>query len=91
MSFNPVLIVAKVEKPEWYKGTVRYAQGDARTAVRQLLATLIPYLLLLALMVQTVRHGYPYAITLALGVAATCLFTRLFIFFHKNRSRSCST
>ena len=82
MSFNPVLIVAKVEKPEWYKAMARYAQADTRTAVWQLLTTLISYLLLLALMVQTVRHGYPYAITLALGLVATGLFTRLFIFFH---------
>jgi len=82
MSFNPVLIVAKVEKPEWYKSTARFAQPDARTAIRQLLTTLIPYLLIMALMVQTVRHGHHYGITLALGVVATVLFTRIFIMFH---------
>ncbi|HXE97916.1 MAG TPA: fatty acid desaturase, partial [Dongiaceae bacterium] len=82
MSFNPVLIIAKVEKPEWYKATAKYAQADSRTAFRQLLSTLIPYLFLQALMVQTVRNGYSYSITLAIGVVATALFVRIFIFFH---------
>lgn len=82
MSFNPVLVVAKVEKPQWYKSTAQYAKAENLTAIRQLLATLIPYLLLLALMVLSVRQGYPYGITLSLGVLATALFVRIFIFFH---------
>ena len=82
MSFNPVFIVAKMEKPEWYKTTAQYARAETGTAVRQLLTTLVPYLLLLALMVQTVRHGHSYWITLALGVAAAAMFSRIFIFFH---------
>ncbi len=82
MSFNPVLIVAKVEKPEWYKGTTQFAQPEVRTALRQLFTALIPYFLVMALMVQTVRHGHSYALTLALGVVATVLFTRIFICFH---------
>jgi len=82
MSFNPVLIVAKTEKPEWYTATARFAKADAGIALRQSLTTLVPYLLLLGLMVQTVRHDYPYGVTLALGVPATFLFARIFIFFH---------
>lgn len=82
MSFNPVLIIAKVEKPEWYKDTAQYAQPEVRTALRQLLTALIPYLLVMALMVQTVRHGHHYGITLALAVPAAVLFTRVFIIFH---------
>ncbi|MBC7962507.1 MAG: fatty acid desaturase [Steroidobacteraceae bacterium] len=82
MSFNPVLIVAKGEKPGWYKNTARYARPETSTAIRQLLTTLIPYLLLLALMAFTVRQGHSYGITLALGVAAAALFCRIFIFFH---------
>ena len=82
MSFNPVLVIAKVEKPEWYRDTAQYAQPEVRTAFRQLLTALIPYLLTLALMVQTVRHGRHYGITLALAVPATVLFTRIFIIFH---------
>jgi omega-6 fatty acid desaturase (delta-12 desaturase) len=82
MSFNPVLVVAKVEKPGWYKETARFAQAETRTAIRQLLTTIIPYLLLLVLMVQTVRHGNPYWVTLTVAVAAAALFPRIFIFFH---------
>ncbi len=82
MPFNPVIIVAKGEKPEWYKATAQYLQRDIRMALWQLLSTLIAYLLLLALMVQSVRLGYPYAVTLGLGVVAAALLTRIFIFFH---------
>jgi len=82
MSFNPVLIVAKAEKPEWYKITAQFARADTGTSIRQLLATVIPYLILMALMIETVRRGYPYVITLAIGMAATVFFIRIFIFFH---------
>ncbi len=82
MTFNPVLIVAKVEKPEWYKATAQFALQDDSTSILQLLATLVPYFFLMALMAWTVRNGYPYAITLAIGVAAAALFSRIFIFFH---------
>ncbi len=82
MSFNPVLIAVKTEKPEWYKNTALYARPDTRTAIRQLLTTLIPYLLVLALMARTVLLGYHYGITLILGVVAAALFSRIFIFLH---------
>jgi omega-6 fatty acid desaturase (delta-12 desaturase) len=82
MPFNPVLIVARGEKPEWYKPTAQYLQRSNRTALWQLLTTLIPYLLLLALMVQTVRQGYSYALTLALAGVAAALLIRIFILFH---------
>lgn len=82
MSFNPVLIVAKGEKPGWYKDTARFARAEIPIALRQILTTLIPYLLLLALMVHTVRANYHYGVTLALSVPATGLFARIFIFFH---------
>jgi omega-6 fatty acid desaturase (delta-12 desaturase) len=82
MSFNPVFIVAKTEKPEWYKATSQFARQDSCTSIRQLLTTLGSYFFLMAMMVQTVRHGHSYGITLALGVAAAALFSRIFIFFH---------
>ena len=66
MSFNPVVIVAKGEKPEWYKTTGQFVQRDIRIALRQMVTTLFPYLTLLILMVQTVRHDYPYWITLTI-------------------------
>lgn len=82
MPFNPVIIVAKGKKPGWYKATEQYLQRDIRKALWQLLTTLIPYLLLLVLMARTVRQGYPYAITLGLGVITAALLTRIFILFH---------
>jgi omega-6 fatty acid desaturase (delta-12 desaturase) len=82
MTFNPVVIVARGEKPAWYQDTAPYARADARTALRQLANTLIPYGLLFVLMVYTVRHDYPYPVTLALAVVAAALFVRIFIFFH---------
>lgn len=82
MSFNPVLVAVKVDKPGWYKTTAQFAQADTRTAVRQLTTTLVPYFGLLAMMVRTVRHGDPYGVTLTLGAVAAALYARLFIFFH---------
>lgn len=82
MVFNPVLVASHAPKPEWYKDTAKYAKSNTRIAVRQLLGTLIPYSLLLALMIQLVRHGYPYWIVLLLAAVAAALFVRIFIFFH---------
>ena len=82
MSFNPVVIVAKKEKPVWYAATSAYARPDLRKSTWQLLNTLVPYFLLLALMGHTVRQGFPYVVTLLLAVAAAGLFARMFIFFH---------
>jgi omega-6 fatty acid desaturase (delta-12 desaturase) len=82
MTFNPVLVVAKAEKPDWYRETARFARPDPAVAARQLLTAVVPYLLLMALMIHTVHRGYPYWTTLALGVAAAALFARIFIFFH---------
>jgi len=82
MSFNPVLVIAKVAKPEWYLATARFCKADNRTAVWQLFSTIVPYLTLLALMVLTRQKGYPYGVTLALAAIAGALLTRIFILFH---------
>lgn len=82
MTFNPVIVVVKAEKPEWYKSTAPYAKADTRTAIGQLITTILPYLFLLFLMAWTVLHGFSYWITLLLGVAAAAFFARIFIFFH---------
>jgi len=82
MSFNPVIVVTKGQKPEWYGRTSPFARAATGSALRQLLTTLIPYLFLLYLMVLTVRHDYPYWLTLVLGVIAAALLARIFIFFH---------
>lgn len=82
MSFNPVLVVKKLEKPEWYKATAKYAQAENKVAVLQLLSALVMYLFLMVLMVLTVKNGFHYSSTLVLGVIAAMFFSRIFIFFH---------
>lgn len=70
------------ERPEWYQNLAKYERPDARKAYGQLANTVLPWLGLLALMLYTVKHGYPYWITLALAVPAAGLLSRVFIFFH---------
>jgi len=82
MPFNPVIILARGEKPAWYQDTAPFAHADLRVALWQLASTVSLYFAIFALMVHTVNHGYTYAVTLALAVVATALFVRIFIFFH---------
>ena len=82
MAFNPTLVVAKGMKPDWYPLTQPYAHPDSRTSILQLLNTLIPYALLMALMAFTVHRGYPYGATLALSVVTAAFYVRIFILFH---------
>lgn len=82
MTFNPVLVVAKGARPEWYPLTAPYARSQHSRSYWQLANTLIPYFLLLALMVFTVQKSYPYVVTLGLAVIAAAFYVRLFIIFH---------
>lgn len=82
MPFNPVVIVAKAGKPEWYAPTAAYTRRDLRKSTWQIVNTLLPYFLILALMIQTVRQDSPYIVTLLLAVAAAAFYIRIFIFFH---------
>lgn len=82
MSFNPLVIVAKQEKPDWYPPTAVYARPDSRKSTWQLANTLVPYFLLLGLMLLSIRHDYPYGVTLLLGIAAAAFHIRIFVIFH---------
>ncbi len=82
MTFNPVLIVAKGARPEWYPQTASYARPQLRRSYWQLANSVLPYLLLLALMFFTVLNGYSYLITLALALVAAVFYVRIFIIFH---------
>lgn len=44
--------------------------------------TFLPYCGVWVLMVLSIRHGYPYAVTLALAVVGALFLVRLFILFH---------
>jgi len=68
--------------PPWYRALKRFERPDAWAAAWQVANTLIPYLVLWALMIRSVHGGYPYAVTLLLAVPAAGLLVRLFILFH---------
>jgi len=70
------------KKPDWYYVTEKFAVPSTRKAIIQLLDTLVPYFVVLALMVVTVLKHYPYWITLILGVLAGGLLVRSFVIFH---------
>jgi acyl-lipid omega-6 desaturase (Delta-12 desaturase) len=82
MAFNPVLVASHVKKPAWYRSLGKYAKPDHGMAIRQLVTTLLPYFILLAAMIYTVKSRLPYVITLAMAVVAAAIFVRIFIFFH---------
>jgi omega-6 fatty acid desaturase (delta-12 desaturase) len=69
-------------KPAWYQAIGKYAYSDLRKSLWQLVDTFVPYGLLWALMIYTIRQGYPYWVTLALAVVAGGILVRVFILFH---------
>jgi len=72
----------KMAKPAWYQAIGRYAYSDLRKSLWQLVDTFVPYGLLWAMMLYTVRQGCPYWVTLALAVVAGGILVRVFILFH---------
>ena len=60
----------------------QYGKPSLRKSSWQVANTLGPYFLLWALMILTVRRGYPYWITLVLAVGAAGILVRVFILFH---------
>jgi acyl-lipid omega-6 desaturase (Delta-12 desaturase) len=69
-------------KTAWYRTTAEYGQPNVRKSIWQTVNTLGPYGFLWALMIFTVRWGYPYWITLLLALVAAGLLVRVFILFH---------
>ena len=82
MAFNPVLVVSKGVRPDWYPLTAPYARSQRGRSYWQLANSVIPYLLLLTLMLFAELKGYSYAVTLALAVIAAVFYVRIFIIFH---------
>lgn len=68
--------------PVWYASLQKYREPSVWRSVWQLLNTLVPYSAILFLMIRSVRRGDPYAVTLALSVAAAAFLVRAFILFH---------
>jgi acyl-lipid omega-6 desaturase (Delta-12 desaturase) len=68
--------------PEWYAMLATYRRADRRSAVWQIVNSIVPYLGLLCLMIWSVRDGWPYAVTLLLALPAAGFIMRMFILFH---------
>jgi omega-6 fatty acid desaturase (delta-12 desaturase) len=64
----------------WQKAVMKYNQPDLRKSIWQITNTLLPYLVLWYLMVQSLQVSY--WITLLLAVIASGFLIRLFIIFH---------
>jgi len=73
---------ASRDVPAWRAKLSQFKDPDAFKASLQLADTLLPYCCCWLLMMQSVRLGVPYALTLALGVVAAAFLVRLFILFH---------
>ena len=69
-------------RPDFSRAIAAFSRSDTRKAVWQLINTIVPYLLLMALMVFSRVRGWPYAVTLALALPAAVMQIRIFIFFH---------
>jgi omega-6 fatty acid desaturase (delta-12 desaturase) len=69
-------------KPSWYEATSKYAQPNLRKAIFQLLNTFLPYFGMWALLLHSVRRGYPFWLTMVLAGVAALLLVRIFVFFH---------
>ncbi len=68
--------------PAWHATLLNYRDSSAGQASWQVLNTLLPYGCLWFLMILSVQRGGPYALTLALAVAAAAFLVRIFILFH---------
>ena len=70
------------KRPDWGPAIAAFGRSSTPKAVWQLVNSIGPYLIVLALMVVSVRHGWPYYVTLALALPAAGLAIRIFILFH---------
>lgn len=73
---------ARYKWPGWYAELSKYRASSAWKACWQLTNTLIPYCGFWLLMILSIGHGYPYAVTLLLAVIAAAFLVRIFILFH---------
>ncbi len=72
----------KTAKPVWYQTSAEYGHSNLRKSIWQLVDTFVPYCVLWAVMLFTVREGYPYWLTLGLALVAGGILVRIFILFH---------
>lgn len=80
MDFDPGNRKKTAAEPSLRAAVAPYQRSDLSRSLWQIANSLLPYLLLWALMVKSL--AYPYWITLALAVPAAGFLTRIFIIFH---------
>ena len=68
--------------PDWHPMLATFRKPDNRTAIWQLVNTLVPYFCLWYLMILAINLGSPYALTLILAFLAAAFLVRIFILFH---------
>ena len=68
--------------PDWYPVLATFRNSDNRTAIWQLINTIVPYCGLWYLMIRSIQLGYSYTLTLILALPAAAFMVRLFILFH---------
>ncbi|MFA7230092.1 MAG: fatty acid desaturase [Victivallaceae bacterium] len=68
--------------PAWHSALSTYKEPSTWKACWQLVNTVVPYCILWLLMIYSIRHGYPYWLTLILTVIAAAFLVRIFILFH---------
>lgn len=79
---DPANVKGGASRPGWYQATARFEKPDLRKASWQIANTLIPYVLLWAVMVWALHAGISTWLVLLLTVPAGLFMVRLFILFH---------
>ncbi len=67
---------------EWFRTLTQYEKTSSRTALRQLLDTLVPYFGLWGVLIFSLQRGVPLWMLLPLILIAGGLLVRLFTIFH---------
>jgi acyl-lipid omega-6 desaturase (Delta-12 desaturase) len=73
---------SRIEAADLAKTVQLFTRPDSRTAIWQIMNTLVPFFALWMLMVVMVQQGYPYRSVLAVSAVAAAFQVRIFILFH---------
>jgi acyl-lipid omega-6 desaturase (Delta-12 desaturase) len=82
MESTAPLTKSQVLQSDWFRTLGQYEKANARTALLQLLSTLVPYFGLWGALVFALQRGVSFGLLLPLIVVAGGLLVRLFTIFH---------
>ncbi|MGA2090303.1 MAG: fatty acid desaturase, partial [Endomicrobiales bacterium] len=71
-----------MQKGEWVQKLNLYEGADIYTSVKQLINTIIPYLIIVLFMFYVKNHGYSYWIILLMAPLASLFMVRVFLIMH---------